>query len=225
MKPSSIFVCILTASHFAAALTISQINGHKFLTEYFNQTFTAIKGLVTAKGPRSVHFAFIFILYLQPKTGMLIPRSGFWIRQTTLDLDYRSSNCIHVFSRSAGKNLTTGDIITLDATVAECRSSPDYLYLTELTSPKSVKVVSKENKFSLIVIGEWLLKLPPTEKLSSWTNGMFSVFQITAVRSQQRTRACSPHLWSRLLGATDRRIGHCKGKHTKSCFQTQYLRG
>jgi hypothetical protein len=130
-----------------SALSISQINGHKFLSEYNGKTVTAVKGLVTAKGP-----------------------SGFWIRSTTLDLDYRSSNSIYVFSTSAGKNLMVGVIVTLDATVAEYRSSSAYLYLTELTSPKNVAVISSGNKVSPIVIGEWLLKYPPTEQFSSLDN-------------------------------------------------------
>ncbi|KAH8665264.1 Endonuclease/exonuclease/phosphatase [Tricladium varicosporioides] len=143
----------------SAALTISQINGHKFLSPYNGQDVTGVKGLITAKGP-----------------------SGFWIRSTTLDLDYRSSNSIYVFSSSAGKNLTVGDIITLDAKVVEYRSSAAYLYLTELSSPKNITLVSSGNKVVPIVIGEWLLKWPPTEQFSSLDN--WDVFSLPNNSSQ-----------------------------------------
>lgn len=64
-----------------------------------------------------------------------------------------------------------GDIITLDATVSEYRSSAAYLYLTELISPKNIVLVSSGNKITPIVIGEWLLKWPPTEAFSSLDKG------------------------------------------------------
>jgi hypothetical protein len=99
-----------------------------------------------------------------------LTNSGFWIKSTTLDLDPRSSNSIYVFSSSAGRNLTVGDIITLDATVLEYRTSPAYLYLTELTTPSNIVRISSGNKVTPIVIGEWLLKWPPTEQFSSLDN-------------------------------------------------------
>jgi hypothetical protein len=60
-----------------------------------------------------------------------------------------------------------GDIITLDATVIEYRTSAAYLYLTELTSPTNIARISSGNKVTPIIIGEWLLKWPPTEQFSS----------------------------------------------------------
>lgn len=148
MRFSAVTVCI-TALQFSlsSALSISQINGHKFLSAYNGTTVTAVKGLVTAKGPQ-----------------------GFWIKSTTLDLDIRSSNSIYVFATNAIGNVTVGDIITLDANVTEYRSSPAFLYLTELIQPKNIKVLSSGNKVSPIVIGEWLLKSPPTEQYSSLDN-------------------------------------------------------
>lgn len=88
----SAFTC-LAALQFSlsSALTISQINGHKFLSEYNGTTVKDVKGLVTAKGP-----------------------AGFWIRSTTLDLDIRSSNSIYVFGSGVLKNVTVGDIITCE---------------------------------------------------------------------------------------------------------------
>lgn len=123
-----------------SALTISQINGYKFLSDYNGQTVKNVKGLVTAKGPQ-----------------------GFWLKSTTLDLDIRSSNSIYVFSTPALRNVTVGDIITLDANVTEYRTSPAFLYLTELIQPANIKVLSSSNKVTPITIGESLFKLPPTE--------------------------------------------------------------
>ncbi|KAL3422876.1 endonuclease/Exonuclease/phosphatase [Phlyctema vagabunda] len=141
--PTVLSACTAFIS-LASALTISEINGHKYLSSYAGQTVTGVKGLVTAKGP-----------------------SGFFLKSTTLDLDIRSSNSIYVFGSGVLKNITVGDIITLDATVTEYRSSVAYLYLTELTTPKNIAVLSSGNKVSPIVIGESLLKWPPTEQYSS----------------------------------------------------------
>jgi hypothetical protein len=44
----------------SSALTISEINGHKYLSPYAGQNVTAVKGLVTAKGPRLVFIYNIF---------------------------------------------------------------------------------------------------------------------------------------------------------------------
>jgi predicted extracellular nuclease len=120
MRLLNIIVTALSAcSSLASALTISQINGYRYLSSYDGVDITGIKGLVTAKGP-----------------------SGFFLKSTTLDLDMRSSNSIYVYGYAAAKNVTVGDIITLDATVSEYRSSPDYIYLTELEYPNNVKVLS-----------------------------------------------------------------------------------
>lgn len=140
---TAIAAALSACSSLAEAVTISQINGHKYLSPYAGQNVTGVKGLVTAKGP-----------------------SGFFLKSTTLDLDVRSSNSIYVFGSPALKNVTVGDIITLDAAVAEYRSSKDYIYLTELTTAKNIKVISQGNKLTPITIGS-LLKWPPTEQYSS----------------------------------------------------------
>lgn len=144
----SIGICLAALQvSVSTALTISQINGYRFQSEYDGKTVKNVKGLVTAKGPQ-----------------------GFWLKSTTLDLDIRSSNSIYVFNTPALRNVTVGDIITLDANVTEYRSSPAYLYLTELIQPLNIKVLSSGNKITPIVIGEWLLKYPPTEFYSSLDN-------------------------------------------------------
>lgn len=132
----------------ATAVTINQINGVKYISPYKGQALTGIKGLVTAKGP-----------------------SGFWVRQTTLDLDIRSSNSIYVYGSSAIKNVTVGDIITFNANVTEYRSDASYLYQTELTLPKNITVLSSNNTVRPVIIGQDLLQYPPTEAFSSLDNG------------------------------------------------------
>ncbi|CZS92923.1 related to endonuclease/exonuclease/phosphatase family protein [Rhynchosporium agropyri] len=132
----------------ANAVSINQINGVKYLSPYVGQTLTGIKGLVTAKGP-----------------------NGFFLRDTSLNLNINSSNSIYVFGASALQNVTVGDIITVDGTVAEFRSTSTYLFLTELTFPNNVKVLSKGNKVQPVVIGQDLFKYPPTEQFSSLDNG------------------------------------------------------
>lgn len=131
----------------AAALTIAEINGNKYLSPYSGQSVTNVTGLVVAKGP-----------------------SGIWIRSTTPDKDPATSEAVYVFSSSVGKTLSVGDIITLDGKVSEYRSSPDYLYLTEIGSPKNVTVVSSNNTVTPLVIGKDTLS-PPIVQYSSLDGG------------------------------------------------------
>ena len=129
------------------AVTIAEINGNKFLSPYAGQTLTNVTGLVTAKGP-----------------------SGVWIRSTTPDDDVRTSESIYVYSSSVGASLSVGDIISLDAKVSEYRSATTYIYLTELGSPKNVKVLSSGNTVTPLVIGVDTLN-PPTVQYTSLDGG------------------------------------------------------
>jgi hypothetical protein len=54
MKFSPILASVYAVLQFSlsSALTISEINGYKYLSPYAGQNVTAVKGLVTAKGPR-----------------------------------------------------------------------------------------------------------------------------------------------------------------------------
>lgn len=142
--PAAIQICLASASNITS---IQDINGPRFLSPYAGKLVSAVEGLVTAKGP-----------------------SGFWIRSTTPDSHANSSNSIYVFSSSVGKNLTVGDIISLDATVSEYRSSAAYLYLTELTAPKKVKIISSGNEVKPIILGEGSYS-PPTKQFTSLDNG------------------------------------------------------
>lgn len=131
----------------AAAVTIGEINGDAFVSPLRGQAVTNVTGIVTAKGP-----------------------SGIWLR-APIASDGLGSDSIYVFSSSVGANLTVGDRITLDATVAEYRSSSAYLFLTELSSPKNVVVVSTGNAVDPIVVGSGAGVTPPTEQYSSLDGG------------------------------------------------------
>ncbi|KAF2836651.1 DNase I-like protein [Patellaria atrata CBS 101060] len=138
-------LCLSTAS----AITISEINGKKYLSLYKDQPVTNVTGIVTAKGP-----------------------DGIWIRSPTSDRrfilfpDIRTSESIYVFSRTVGTNLAVGDRITLDGKVSEYRSSPAYLFLTEITAPANVRKESSGNKVTPLIIGRNTV-LPPTQQYSS----------------------------------------------------------
>ncbi|KAK2049867.1 endonuclease/Exonuclease/phosphatase [Colletotrichum somersetense] len=144
MKVASLF---LAAAGAASALTIAEINGNKFLSPFKDQTVANVTGLVLAKGP-----------------------NGIWIRSTTPDDDAATSEALYVYSSSVGANLTVGDFITLDGKVQEYRSAANYIYLTELSSPKNVVVVSRGNEVVPLVIGVDTLP-PPTEQYTSLDGG------------------------------------------------------
>lgn len=131
----------------AAAVTIAEINGNKFISPLSGQAVTNVTGLLVAKGP-----------------------NGVWIRSTTPDDDEATSEGIYVFSNSVGSNLAVGDIVSLDGRVAEYRSNANYIYLTEITSPRNVKVLSSGNYVTPLVIGQDTLS-PPTVQYSSLDNG------------------------------------------------------
>lgn len=96
--------------------------------------------------------------------------SGFYLRSTTPDGDSTTSDSIYVYGTSAVSQVSVGDIITLDGTVSEYRSSSAYLHLTEITSPSNVQVVSSDNEVNPLILGQNGLA-PPTERFSSFDNG------------------------------------------------------
>ncbi|TVY22205.1 hypothetical protein LHYA1_G008928 [Lachnellula hyalina] len=170
-----------TAFSLGSALNIGEINGPGFLSPYAGKAVSAVQGLVTAKGP-----------------------SGFWIRSTTPKSNSTSSNSVYVFSSSAGKNLTVGDIITLDATVSEYRSSSAYLYLTELTAPKNLSLISTGNQVTPLVIGEGT-DSPPTEQFSSLDKGDImgvpnNSSQVSAQNSTLQPQLYGLDFWESLSG-------------------------
>ncbi|KAL0257509.1 hypothetical protein SLS55_008323 [Diplodia seriata] len=166
--------------HTASAVTISEINGDAFISPLKGQAVTNVTGLITAKGP-----------------------SGIWIRSSTAS-ESVGSDSIYVFSSSIGANLTVGDEIKLDATVAEYRSSSAYLYLTELSSPKNVVVVSSGNAVEPVLVGSGGLT-PPTKQFSSLDGGdVFAVpnneSQISVVNPVLQPDAYGMDFWESLCG-------------------------
>lgn len=136
----------LTAS-VVSALTISEINGNRFLSPYNGQTVSNVSGIVTAKGP-----------------------DGLWLRSTKPDRDDKTSESIYVFGRTFATNFSVGDSIVIGGKVQEYRSNKDYLYLTELSSPTLQEKVSTGNKVKALVIGKDTTD-PPTEQFSSLDGG------------------------------------------------------
>lgn len=147
MKTTPVLWAFASLQSLAAALTIAEINGNKFLSPYSGKAVTNVTGLLIAKGP-----------------------SGIWIRSTTPDNDPATSEAVYVFGNTTGTSLTVGDIITLDGKVSEYRSNANYIYLTEITSPKNVQVVSSGNKVTPLVIGKDT-RSPPTVQYSGLDGG------------------------------------------------------
>ena len=135
---------LLVSSAFCQS--ISQINGDRFLSPYRNETVSNVTGLVTATGP-----------------------DGFWLRSTSPDKNRRSSESIFVFT-SGRVNNTVGNILTLKGRVSEHRASSSYLYMTEITSPTGITIVSSNNTVQPVALGQRYTS-PPTSKFTSLDGG------------------------------------------------------
>ena len=61
--------------------------------------------------------------------------------------------------------MAAGDLISLNGRVSEFRSSPNYLYTTEITSPTNISVISSNNTLTPVVLG--VDRSPPTQQLSA----------------------------------------------------------
>lgn len=185
----SLTALALILSPLASAVTVAEITGNRYLSPLNGSAFTNLTGLVTAKGP-----------------------NGFWIRSTTPDKDERTSESVYVFNRTIGANLTVGDIITLDGSVTEFRSSSAYLYLTEITSPRNIQVLSKSNPVKPVVLGSRTSGIigrkdvsPPTEQYSGLDNGdVFgvpnNVSRISQVNPQLEPTRYGMDFWESLSG-------------------------
>jgi len=182
-KTTSLFCCAVAGCQsLVSALTIAEINGNKFLSPLSGQTFQNVTGLLTAKGP-----------------------NGVWIRSTTPDQDAATSESIYVFSTSAAvTSLTLGDIVALDGKVTEYRSSAAYLYLTEITSPTNIQVLSSGNVVKPLVIGKDTLS-PPTVQFSGLDGGDVyalpnGIANISAVNPVLNPKSYGLDFWESLSG-------------------------
>ena len=179
----------LFLSPLASAITIAEITGNRYLSPLNGSDFTDLTGLVTAKGP-----------------------NGIWIRSTKPDKDERTSESVYIFNRTVGTSLTSGDIITVDGSVTEFRSSSAYLYLTEVSRPRNVRVLSQGNVVKPVVLGTRTSGIigrkdvsPPTEQYSGLDNGdVFGVpnnkFQISQVNPQLEPTKYGMDFWESLSG-------------------------
>lgn len=82
----------------AAAVTIAEINGDRFISPYNGKAVTGLEGLVTA-----------------------VTSSGIYLRSTNPDDDVTTSESLYVFGSNTAKQVAVGDIITLDGKVTEYR--------------------------------------------------------------------------------------------------------
>jgi hypothetical protein len=165
----------------ASALSISEINGPKYLSPYNGQTVTNVSGVVTAKGP-----------------------NGIFLRSTTPDRDDATSESLYVFGKTIGANLTVGDTIVVGGKVVEYRQSKDYVYLTELTNPILESIVSSGATVKPLVIGKDTVK-PPTEQFSSLDNGFVfgvpnNVSQISVANPTLEPKKYGMDFWESLSG-------------------------
>ncbi|CAI6098142.1 unnamed protein product, partial [Clonostachys chloroleuca] len=172
---------LLAAAGSAAAVTISEINGNKFISSYNGTQVTGVEGLVTA-----------------------IEKSGIFLRSTEPDEDDRTSEGIYVFNKAIRDKVTVGDVITLDGKVDEYRSSALYSYLTEITSPTNVVVKSSNHTVKPLVLGVDTLS-PPTSDFSSLdVGGIFGVpndvNRISVVNPELEPTKYGLDFWESLVG-------------------------
>ncbi|GFF49938.1 hypothetical protein IFM51744_07209 [Aspergillus udagawae] len=180
IKAFSLF-CVSALVSSTSALTISQINGNQYLSPYAGKTVSNVQGLVTAKGS-----------------------AGFYLRSTTPDDDDATSESIYVYGSTAVSKVSVGDIITLTGKVSEYRSSSAYVYLTELTSPSAISVVSSGNAVVPVVVGKGG-RAPPTAQFSSLDGGDVlgvpnNVSQVSKANPVLQPRQYGMDFWESLSG-------------------------
>ncbi|KAL7624508.1 hypothetical protein AAE478_006073 [Parahypoxylon ruwenzoriense] len=151
MKTAAMLQGLATALLVASSVSaqsIAQINGNRFLSPFNGHNVTNVTGVVTAKGP-----------------------DGIWLRSVKPGCDRRVSDGLYVYGSALARNtsIQTGHVIVLDGKVSEYRSNKDYIYLTELTSPKVVAVLEHGRKVEPLVIGGALS--PPTKQYSRLDGG------------------------------------------------------
>jgi predicted extracellular nuclease len=98
MAIKSIATTLAAAVGSAAAVSIAEINGNRFLSPLQNTTVTGLKGLVTA-----------------------ISKDGVYLRSTEPDDDPTTSEGLYVYGKTIVGDVTVGDIVTLDGRVVEYR--------------------------------------------------------------------------------------------------------
>ncbi|EJT69465.1 hypothetical protein GGTG_13084 [Gaeumannomyces tritici R3-111a-1] len=131
----------------ALAQSVAEINGNRFVSPLKGQAVANVTGVVLAKGP-----------------------NGLWIRSDRPDDSPLTSEALYVFDRNVGAGVSVGDLIAVDGRVLEYRSDAKHLFLTELTAPRNVRVLSSGNAAAPLVVGVDTPQ-PPTEQYSSLDGG------------------------------------------------------
>ncbi|KAK7948518.1 uncharacterized protein PG986_009404 [Apiospora aurea] len=155
MKRSSLLSWLITTLVAGvSALTIGEINGHRFLSLYNGQDVSNVTGMVTAKGP-----------------------DGLWVQSVRKGDDRRVSDAIYIFGSALAKNasISTGDVIVLGGTVSEYRSNKAYLYMTEITSPMVAAILEHGKEVTPKVIGKDTYSPPTTQYTSLDEGDVFAV--------------------------------------------------
>ncbi|KAI2624683.1 DNase I-like protein [Hypomontagnella submonticulosa] len=168
----------------ASAQSIAQINGDRFLSPFNGQNVSNVTGIVTAKGP-----------------------DGIWLQSVKRGCDRRVSDGLYVYGSALAKNtsINVGDVIAVNGKVSEYRSNKDYMYMTELGSPKVAAVLEHGRKVEPLVLGKRGLN-PPTKQYSSLDKGdVFAVPNNQSLVSVENPRlepeSYGLDFWESLMGA------------------------
>lgn len=93
-----IFGALAAALPGVVAVSISEINGNRFMSPYNGEAVTDVEGLVTA-----------------------VSSDGLYLRSTSPDDDKATSEGLYVYSADAAEQVAVGDIVTLSGEVSEYR--------------------------------------------------------------------------------------------------------
>jgi hypothetical protein len=134
--------------------------------------------------------------------------SGFYFTSSPRAQGSLASDSINVFttSKTILAQVAQGDLITLNGKISEYRSSMDYLFLTEITSPSNITKHSSGNILDPVILGKDGLH-PPTQLYSALDvggNGPLSVpnnvSQVTNVNASLLPDEYGLDFWQSLSG-------------------------
>ncbi|KAH9838400.1 DNase I-like protein [Rhodofomes roseus] len=127
------------------AISVAEIQGKSFRSPYEGQTVNEVYGILTAKD-----------------------NYGGWISDVPSS-DPRESNGLRIYGPHALRGVSVGDDISLTGRVAEYRSSPNDLSLTELDLIRDIIIFSHDNPVKPVLLGEE--RTPPKGQLSRYDDG------------------------------------------------------
>ncbi|QUC21381.1 uncharacterized protein UV8b_05624 [Ustilaginoidea virens] len=177
----SVAVAAAAAVGSVAAISIAEINGNRFLSPWQDKQVVGVEGLVTA-----------------------VADNGIYLRSLTPDGDPATSEGLFVYDGAVGKQVRTGDVVTLDGLVKEYRSNNDHLYRTQLTSPARVAVVSSGRAVKPLVVGVDTPQPPGRDFSSLDKGGIFGVpnaaATVSAANPALEPAAYGLDFWESLAG-------------------------